>query len=255
MTTFFSWTTSNAQANSCDKVDKELTKLYNKIFPFYYGNQDSLNYYSDLFSSKLTTYIKDNPSTLECKFKSFTDNIGSIVTTSDGSLRIYSWDTWTGGTMHRYKNIFQFKSGDKVYVPDFDYGYGEGDMGTYFTDIYSLSANGKNYFLSIAGGSESTKNAYEFIKAYSISGNTINDSVPLIKTQSGINNSISIEYDLFSVVDRPERPIHLIKYDADKKIIYIPIILEGGKVIDRFILYQFTGQYFEKVLTQKKSNK
>jgi len=246
LTAVLSLTVAHGQTNSCENIDRALTKLYKKIFPFYYDNHDSLNYYSELFSSKLTDYIKSNPSTLQCKFKTFTDSVGSIVTTNDGALRIYSWDTWTGGTMHRYENLFQFKSGDTVYAKDFNYG--DGDMGTYFTAIYPLSANGKNYFLSIAGGSESSKDRYEFIKVYSISTSSLNDSVPLIKTPSGLSNSIVIEYDIFST----QTPLDLIKYDTDKKIIYIPIILEGGKVTDRFILYQFNGQYFEKILTQKK---
>lgn len=109
--------------------------------------------------------------------------------------------------------------------------------------------------MAIAGGGESTRDAYEFIKVYSISGDSLKDNIPLIKTSSGLKNLISFEYDVFSVIDRPERPISLIKYDSDKKIIYIPIVLENGKVTDRFILCQFTGQFFEKILTQKKADK
>jgi hypothetical protein len=237
---------SFGQTNSCEEVGKDLTKLYNKIFPFYYGDSDSLSYYSDLFSSKLTNYIKNNPSTIDCKFKSLTDsNTCSIVTSADNSFRIYSWDTWLGGTMHNYKNLFQFKSDGKVRTLTFDYG--EGDMGTYFTDVFSLKANGKIYFLGVSGGSESSKYAYEVIRAYSINDSTIDDSVKLIKTASGLQNSILIEYDFFSLADRPERPLKLIKYDADKKIIYIPIVWENGKVTNKFIRYQFTGQYFEKL--------
>jgi hypothetical protein len=110
----------------------------------------------------------------------------------------------------------------------------------------------KTYYLAVSGGSESTKDAYETISVYAISNDTLNDKVKLIKTVSGLNNSINFEYDFFSVVDRPERPIQLIKYDTDKKIIYIPIVLENGKVTNRYILYKFNGQYFEKVQTSKK---
>lgn len=237
---------SYGQTNSCEKVGKDLTKLYKKIFPFYYGDYDSLSFYSHLFSTKLTAYIKNNPSTIDCKFKSLTDsNTCSIVTSADNSFRIYSWDTWTGGTMHNYKNLFQFKSEGIVRTLTFDYG--EADMGTYFTDVFSLKANGKIYYLGVGGGSESSKYAYEVIRAYSITDSTIDNSVKLIKTESGLQNSILVEYDFFSVVDRPDRPIKLIKYDADKKTIYIPIVWENGKVTNKFIRYQFTGQYFEKL--------
>jgi hypothetical protein len=253
LTLFFVRPSSYGQTNSFAKTEKELTNLYDKIFPFYYGNNDSLNYYSNIFAAKFTTFIKDNPATLNYKFKSLTDsNACHIVTSTDGLLRIYSWDTWLGGTMHDFKNVFQFKSSGKVYSTDLNTN--EEDFATYFTDIYSLKTNSKTYYLAVSGGSESTKDAYETIRMYTISNDTLDDKVKLIKTKSGLNNSISFEYDFFSVVDRPERPIRLIKYNPEKKIIYIPIVLENGKVTDRFILYQFTGQYFEKTLAQKKTD-
>lgn len=142
--------------------------------------------------------------------------------------------------MQNFKNLFQFKSNGKVHTLDFDYG--EGDMGTCFTDVFSFKVNGFIYFLAVSGGSESSKYAYKTVRAYSISGNKINDSVRLFKTKSGPQNSISFEYDVSSVADRPE-----IKYDADKKIVYIPIVFANGKVTKNFIRYQFTGQYFEKL--------
>jgi hypothetical protein len=251
LTLFIVRPNSFGQTNSFDKADKELTSLYSKIFPFYYGDNDSLNYYSELFSTRLSTFIKKYTTTLNYKFKSLTEsNACHIVTSSDGLLRIYSWDTWLGGTMHDFNNIFQFKSGNKIYSTGLEKN--GGDFGNYFTDIFALKANLKTYYLAVSGGSESTKDAYETLSVYAISNDTLNDKVKLIKTTSGLNNSISFEYDFFSVVDRPERPIRLIKYDIDKKIIYIPIVLENGKVTDRYILYQFNGKYFEKVQTQKK---
>jgi hypothetical protein len=241
---------SYSQTNSCENVDRELQKIYSKMFHFYQCDEDSLYHYSDMFSDRMINYIKTNPESITCKFKMLTDsNDCHIVTTDDGLFRIYSWDTWQGGTMHEFKNIFQYKSGNRTYAesPDED----EFDFGSYFTMVNTLKTNGTNYFLAVGGGSESTKDAYEFIKVYSVSGSNLNDSVPLIKTSGGLKNSISFEFDFFSVVDRPERPLQLIKYDADKKIIYIPIVLENGKVTSRFIMYQFTGQYFEKISTQK----
>ena len=40
-----------------------------------------------------------------------------VATSKDGRLRIYSWDTETGGTMHDFDNVFQYKGkGGKVYT-------------------------------------------------------------------------------------------------------------------------------------------
>ena len=62
-----------------------------------------------------------------------------------------------------------------------------------------------------------------------------------------MTSMISVEFDFFSVVDRPERPVRVIKYDKSKKIIYIAIVHEDGKVTDKFIQYKFNGNYFEKI--------
>ena len=240
--------TSYGQTNDFNKADKELTRLYAKIFPFYYESQDSLKYYSDLFATRFKNFIKDNPSTLNYKFKSLRDsNACYIVTTPDGLFRIYSWDTWLGGSMHDFKNILQFNSKGKIYSTDSSKNGDE--FATYFTGIFSLKVKDKRYYLAISGGSESTRDAYETIGVYSISNDSLVDTVKLIKTPSGLSNSIGFEYDFFSVVERPERPTRLIKYDTVKKIIYIPVVLKDGKVTDRFIPYQFTGQYFEKLNT------
>jgi hypothetical protein len=246
LTLFFVKLNSYGQTSSFDKADKELTSLYSKIFPFYYGDNDSLNYYSELFTTRLSTFVKNNPATLSYKFKSLTDsNACHIVTSTDGLLRIYSWNTWLGGTMRDFTNVFQFKSGNKVHSTNLNND--EDDFGLYFTDIFTLKANSKTYYLAVGGGSESSKYAYETISVYAISNDTLNDKVKLIKTTNGLNNSITFEYDFFSVADRPERPIRLIKYDTNKKIIHIPIVLEDGEVTTGYILYQFNGEYFEKV--------
>jgi len=150
-----------------------------------------------------------------------------------------------GGTMKYYSNLFQFKLEGKVHTHIFDYG--EDNLGTYFTNIFTLRANKKKYFLTTSMGTFSTKDSYEKVRVYSIADGAINDSVRLIKTRSGMQNSIQFGYDFFSVADRPERPIKLIQYDEEKKMIFIPIVWENGMVTSKFIRYQFNGKYFVKL--------
>lgn len=240
----------NGQLNSCDNLEKEWINLHSKIFSFIDSELDSLLYYSDLFSSRVLSDLKRNPSTIECNFKTFNDFIGSVVTTSDGLFRIYSWDTQTGGTMRNYKNLYQFKSGNKVYAKEIDYG--EGDMGTYFTDVYSLVSNNRTYILAFASGTESSRYSYEFITVFSVSDSTLNDKIQLFKTSNGIKSSFNFEYDVSSIENRPEGQNHLIKFDKDKKILYVPIILEDEKFTNKYVAYKFTGQYFEEILPNQK---
>ncbi|HEV8283176.1 MAG TPA: hypothetical protein VGQ09_02635 [Chitinophagaceae bacterium] len=235
------------------KIERELIQTSSKIFPFYYGNQDSLEFYSSAFTKKIIGYINKYPSTLAYPFQTIIDsNVCNITTSPDGLFRIYSWDTWLGGSMRFFNNIFQYKSGNTVYSKTFDLE--EDYPSVFFSKIYTLKANNKTYYLAIGNGIYSNKDAGQSIKVFTIQNNRLNDTIKLIKTKSGLVNSIDLEFDFFSVADRPERPVKLIKYDANKKIIYIPIVYEDGKVTGRFILYQFKGQYFEHILTQKKSS-
>ena len=233
------------------EIEKDLMKLSSKTVLYYTNNYDSLEKYSALFSEKLTDYVSKYPSTLSYPFKMLIDSSVCRVTTSaDGLLRVYSWDDGLGGTMRFYKNIYQYKAQDKIHAKLLNIG--EGDPSCFYSEIFTLKADNKTYYLGISNSIFSSKDISQTIKVFTIENNTLNDTVKIIKTKNSFINSISVNFDFFSVVDRPERPVKLIKYDADKKIIYIPIVYSDGKVTDRFILYQFTGKYFEHILTQTK---
>ena len=75
--------------------------------------------------------------------------------------------------------------------------------------------------------------------------NQLIDTTKIFKTKTKKLNNISVEFDFFSVADRPERPLELISYDEKKKIIYIPLVNNNGKVSNKNILYQLKGGYFE----------
>jgi hypothetical protein len=241
---FFVILKSYSQSNFCQNLDYELSRDYAKIFTFYNADNDSLAHYSTQFSNKLVRTIEANTETLHCEFKTFKDSIGTVVTSDDGLLRIYSWNTWLGGSMTDYRSIFQFKSKNKVFV--INQSNDENSSGSNFLQINSLNNNGKMYYLAINSGSLSSKDSYENITIFSIEGNKV-VKVPIIKTKSGLTSTISFEYDFYSVVERPERPIQLIKYDSAKNTIGIPIVFENGKVTNKYIYYKLTGEFFEKI--------
>jgi len=228
----------HAQVTLCDSIDAKLYSEYERIFPFYYGDFDSLAYYSDMFSDKFNQYLKNEQTSFSCSFKQLSKETSvRIVKTSDNLLRIYSWNTWLGGTMHNYRNVFQFVSDGKVYTKSFDYG--DGDMGTLYTKVYSVKVKDKICFLAVSLGTIASSDYYRNIRVYSINNNDLIDSVRLIKTQSGLCNSIGLEFRGGEDND--------IKYDDVKKIICIPVVLKNGLMTKRYIKYKFTGQYFEKI--------
>jgi len=228
--------TANFSAQE-DKLAKEYKKLESN-FPRY---NDSM---AEVFAKRLANFIKNNPGTLSYPFKKLNDSIFSgVKTSSDGNFRIYSWDTWTGGTMHFYKMIYQWKANGKVFteVPRIE----DNDPAFYCSAIFTVNINNKPYYLAVTNGTYSSKDLKQSITCYSIEGNKLMDTVKLFKTKTKKLNSIDVPFDFFSVVDRPERPLELITYDDKLNIIYIPVVDGKDQVTKKNILYQLKGQYFE----------
>lgn len=243
----FSPVFSHAQKPDLKKIEKELLAASKKLFSFYQDhNQDSIDKYGDELRTKAIESLTKNPTTLTHPFRALIDsNAFEIVTSEDSLFRIYSWDTWTGGTMHYYNIIYQFRDNGKVFieVPEWE----EGDGGGFFSQIFSLRTGSKSYYLAVGNSQYSTKDHSQWIQAFTINKGKLGKDVKLIRTAKGFTNRISFEYNFFSVVDRPDRPLKLIKYDKAKKIIYIPVVNGDGTVTNKFIQYKFTGVYFEKI--------
>jgi len=251
----------SAQENEIAQKEKELVQIYSKLTSSHYGDFDTLSYFSNLFSEKLKHLLSGNKNTLQYPFKALAGegmplSIGSIcnITTSkDGLFRIYSWDTQTGGTMHFFNAIYQYKTGGEVFTTLCNLD--EGDPGCYYSKIFTLKAKKKTYYLGIANGIYSTKDVSQSIQAFELTNTGVNDSIQLMKTPEGMKNSLDLAYDFFSVYDNSERPIAVIKYNEKKKIISISMTNEKGEIVSGNKFYRFNGTYFEEVKTTSKSKK
>ncbi len=174
----------------------------------------------------------------------------NISTSEDGNFRIYTWDTESGGTMHNFEAVYQFqtKSG-KVFSRTSNLA--EGDPGAFVTDVFSVITKTGPVYMACFTSILSTSESFQSIDLFKIEGSQLNDKIKLIKTTSGLQNSLSFEYDFFSVVDRKERPVRLIEYDRTRKTIRLPVVIiddefQIGRVTNKFIEYTFNGQYFVK---------
>jgi hypothetical protein len=179
-------------------------------------------------------------------------------------MRIFSWDTKTGGSRPYFANIFQYKVGTKIfskvaynksYLKDGAYEYlTEPKIFPFYSQLHALKTTDKTYYLGINNTISSGKYASQSIKILTIDGNNLNDSIALIKTKNGLVNEIEFSFNFFNLSDRPERPFQLIKYDSERKIISIPTLDNDGNLSDNFILYKFTGNYFELLETPENKN-
>ena len=205
---------------------------------------DSLEIANDAFGKKLQYYTGKFPATLDMKFSTFSDQPLSINQSTDGQFRIYSWDTLTGGTMHNFENVFQYKVGQKTRsILDTTTAEGENNVYSY-PAVNQLTANNRTYYIASYYGVYSGKDRGEGIRIFSIENGNLIDA-KIIKTGSGMHYKLYYDYDLFSIPKKmPDAGIH---YDPLAKTITLPVISAGGRLTANKIIYKFTGQYFERV--------
>lgn len=245
---------SHAYAQSPQKIEQELLIPFRQIqYWLSYKDADHLVDRSDsiekantTFRNNLLAYTATARSTFTYDFKELEKEGLVIRTSEDGLFRIYSWDTWTGGSAHKFDGVYQYKTDNKL-VSKRAGTDEEGDMGRWYSNIYDLKVDNKTYYIALYHEIYSSKDCYQGVKLFCIEDNKLNESVRLFKTTTGIRNELGFEYNFLSVARRPERPVKLIYYDKDDDQLHLSVVLEDGKVTKRFITYQFTGKYFERV--------
>ncbi|EHQ29976.1 hypothetical protein [Mucilaginibacter paludis] len=233
-------------------IEADLLQSFKKIAYWAekrYSNYDEqsdnkLRQANDVFGKKLNEYAKKYPATINEPFLSLCkENLG-IETSKDSLFRIYSWDTQTGGTMHFFANVLQYKTGKETNAV-LDTARGDGDNRPNYNKIYTLKANGKTYYLAVSLSIGSSRDCGQTIQVFEIANGKLDDKVKLIKTNSGMHSQLNIAYDFGSVIDWKVRPT--INFDEATQTILLPLVDGKGAVTHKLISYKFTGKYFEKV--------
>jgi hypothetical protein len=229
-----------AKAQTPEAIETDLLKVFKKISA---SSESSVDYNAQ-FANKLKKYAVQNPETINQKFSKLIANGLLISKATDGNLRIYSWDTNGGGTMHFFESVFQYKVGEKTYAI-IDKPMTDGDNRPNYTNIYTFNVNGETYYLCSFIEIGSTKDWSGGVQCFTIKDGKLNTNAKIIKTKSGLKSEIHYGYDFRSVVDWKVRPIIL--FDDKTNTLQIPLVDGNYKMTHKFITYQFTGQYFERV--------
>ena len=249
--TILSCKKGNAQKRDFTAQENKFAILYSHLLERLQDHWDTIKLYSDKFTIPFTNFVKANSATLNYPFRKLTDsNYVQIKTSSDGHFRIYSWDTWTGGTMYEFNTIYQWMENGKVFIKIVPHTIKD-DPGSFVSQIFTVTINNKPYYLPVTNGIYSNKDARQTIAVYTIDNSKLIDTVKLFKTKIKRLNRIDVDFDFFSVVDRPERPLKLITYDDKQKIIYIPVVGNKEQVTSSNIMYQLKGRYFEFIGVEK----
>lgn len=237
--------TYNLSAQKSRQIKKDLLQSFKKID---YWNEkkstdsavavyDSLTRTNDDFNKKLRYYAEKYPFTISEDFPIK----GLSCISSDGLLKIYSWDTRTGGTQHTFENVIQYKSGERTFIMS-----DTSHDGYNYDKLYTLTVGNKNYYLATYYGILSLYTRGEGMRIFTIENGRLTDKVKLIKTKSGLTGKLYYSYDQHLTNSDVMSEITL-EYDPKEKTITFPVVAENMWITDNYITYKFTGQYFERV--------
>ncbi|HAO06180.1 hypothetical protein [Chryseobacterium mucoviscidosis] len=232
----------NAQNSKLENKELFFSKEYEKFSQN--DDYDGKESQSLHFSAEFKKFISENPETLLYNFKNLNNKV-SIITSEDKKLRFYVWDTELGGTMKSFDQIIQYSSNGKVKTI---YNKEQSDTPYFISEIIKVPLNNQMYYLVISNGIFSTKDMAQAIQAFTIRKDLLIDSDKIFKTKTTTLNKIQVDFDFFSVVDRPERPLKLITFEKDK--LYIPIVNKDGVVSKKFLVYQLNNNYFQYIGTK-----
>jgi hypothetical protein len=248
-------TALSALAQTTAQIEKELVAATGELdkYSTYAGNYDEekLTKANAALETKLIKYGK-LPATLTYKFSKLAEMM-NIASSDDGKFRIYTWDMQDGGTMHDYARVYQYKGADgKIYSmgePD----KADGGAGSFAYAIFTVTTKAGSVYIVAATSTGSNSDHFQSADLFKIDGRVLNDKVKLIKTKSGLTNTLGFEYNPFSIADtEADGSYELIKFDKSTNTLKIPVVVAdeeypNGKVTNKQISYRFDGTYFVKV--------
>lgn len=197
---------------------------------------------------------------LKYTFTKLKDKMG-VATSKDGRLRIYSWDTETGGTMHDYSSVVQYQGASgKVDTWAYDPPEGETDdspipsgigVGGYYMRIEQIDTPKGSIYLAISLSIGCGQCHGQGVEATRIDGDSLIREAKVIKTASGLTNSVDFAYAP-ATIPQTLSAKGLIRFNAATKSFSIPVVIDDdesgmGRVTTRTITYRFNGTNFVKV--------
>ncbi len=194
-----------------------------------------------MYAKNFRYLILSNPKTLEYPFRKLQNtDYRNIITSKDGNLRIYYlkglWDE-----IIQYRDNIEVKTNDFIeHSSTLRYCDNVFTYNTYIKDIF---LNNRKYYLIEFALLSGRYNSIDCVtQGNEIAIYAIEDGhlvkKELFNTGKKIIDEILVEFE----GDRNEE-YHLFKYDENKKIIYVPLV-DGVKLTNKYLFYQWDGEYF-----------
>lgn len=204
---------------------------------------------------KLLKYIvkacNNNPELIKADFKRVAvENQMNIVTSEDGRMRIYNWDTQRGGAGNYFDAIVQFQLTDSTTgvsvlndISREQDGSGESHTGEWYSKIVTVNKkSGHPFYLVQSKAIYTGKDNEYFIDAYMISM-FVRKLVPIsvFYNKEKARSTISVPYVATGLNDNnPE-----IRVSGDKQRVFVPVMNQVNEfATGKYDVYVFDGNNY-----------
>lgn len=168
-----------------------------------------------------------------------------VVEANDKMLTIFSWDTYLGGTMIDYDNVFWYQTPSGIKATTLVVNSEDAQGEASFFDIQEINDGTKTYYLALNINKFSVKDVQEQIRAFSIVGEELELENPIFVNKNGEkSSSLEFNYDFFSVLDNENLEHKSLEYNKDTKTITFPETREDGEVLNKVKTYTWNGKNF-----------
>jgi len=244
---------STAVAQDMKTIEQNLLQVFQRIkYWNSYSDLDStINRYDSLeaantrFQRALTQSTTQFPATLQYGFRQLQDSGMVIATSPDRKLRVYSWNSHTGGSMVIYERVFQYLTPTGVRSTD-QTGSDEHDGVEWIWKIAPFHTRNHTYYLAFSRAITCGACRSEAVKAYSIATRNLQGPLPLFMSDGVKNAVLSVDFRDFGRT-APLKSGHAIVYDSVHHSFRVPSTDEmDGTLSAPYHIYRWTGNYFAK---------
>lgn len=163
-----------------------------------------------------------------------------VAESSDRKLRVYSWDKWTGGTMHFFDTTAQYKTASGKVMP-YDLGPSDDtDNGAYYDKIMPIKTKSGRTVYLVFGTSIGSTICYTLsVASYEITRDGKLIKAPFFKTKKQFLNEISCG------VERQDTSLDCdIELTNANNTLRIPVVDESMHFKNSYLIYKFDGENF-----------
>ncbi len=232
------------------EATQQILSYINRLEQLNYDRQEKIgiNPYDSILSinNQLNNYLtflsKKNPEVLSEPL-TFPDNSNiKVVTSKDKKLSIYTWDTYTGGSMHYFNSYAVYISNTKIFLQPICVasprtGEEPPPTGEFYKEIFQFKSKAQTVYLTYGNSILSSNLTSTSVSAYQIKNGSLS-SVNIFFKDGKPTSSIVYEYDYktnYDLMNSRERRQPHIKHNK----LFIPTTIEK-KMLPAWQVYTYT---------------